>query len=62
MFILFLYLAAIGVIVWAITTYIPMQQPIKNLILFVAIICAVVVVLQAFGLMHPLSQPVPRVR
>ncbi len=50
---LLLILAVIGVIAWALVTYIPMPQGIKTVIVVVAIICAVIYALNAFGFHLP---------
>lgn len=47
---LIIYLAMIGLVVWVVTTYIPMPPAIKNLIIVVVV---VVVVLYVLGLMFP---------
>jgi len=60
---LLLTLIVIGVLLWAITTYIPMDPGIKRLIQIVGIICAVVYILVAFGVMgHIGDVRVPQVR
>lgn len=60
---LFLILIIIGVVIWAITTYIPMDAGIKNLIRIVGIIIAVVICLNAFGVIGSLSHVrVPQVK
>lgn len=60
---LILILALIGFLVWAITSLIPMDGRIKNLIVIVALIVCVLVVLNAFGLLDGLkSVSVPRIR
>lgn len=48
---LIIILAVVGLIVWAVTTYIPMDAGIKKLILIVAIVACVLYVLQAFGVL-----------
>lgn len=48
---LFLVLIVIGVVVWAATTYIPMDGAIKTLIRIVGVIIAVVICLNAFGIL-----------
>lgn len=48
---LIIVLAIIGLIVWAVTTFIPMPQNIKTLIVVVAGIVALLYVLSAFGIM-----------
>jgi hypothetical protein len=55
--ILLLMLALLGVITWVIVTYIPMPQGIKTVIVIVAVVCAVIYALNAFGVMRlPLMQ------
>lgn len=51
--ILMLTLALLGVITWAIITYIPMPQGIKTLIIIVAVVGCVLYVMSAFGLVLP---------
>ena len=52
---LILVLVAVGVVLWAINTFIPMQGNIKNL-LNIAVICVVVLwLLKASGLLASLS-------
>jgi len=46
---LLLVLAIIGFIVWLITTYIPMPQPIRVAIIAVAAIAVILTILRAFG-------------
>ena len=58
---LLLVLAVIGVIAWAVTTYIPMPQGIKTLIIIVAVVCACIYVLNAFGVHLP-NPGVPRLK
>jgi hypothetical protein len=58
---LLLFLALLGLGVWALTTYIPMSQGISRLIQIVAVVAAVWIVLGAFGLL-PSDVPVPRLR
>lgn len=55
---LLLILALIGVITWAIITYIPMPQGIKTLIVIVAVVGCVLYVMGAFGVVLP-SMRVP---
>ena len=60
---LFLLLALIGLFVWLLTAFIPMPQQFKTLLIVVAIIIALLIVLQAFGLLSGIgSVAVPRVR
>jgi hypothetical protein len=44
-------LAVVGVLLWLILTYIPMAQPIKNIITVVVVICVILWLLQAFGVL-----------
>lgn len=48
-------LVAIGVILWAVNTYIPMAPQIKNILNLVVVIFVVVWLLQVFGLVPGLS-------
>jgi hypothetical protein len=51
----FLVLILIGVLLWVVTTYVPLAPPIRQIILAVGAILAVLFVLQAFGLFDGLS-------
>ncbi len=42
-------LTLIGVVLWIVNTYVPMAAPIKNIINIVVAIFAVLITLQAFG-------------
>jgi hypothetical protein len=56
-------LIVIGVLLWLVNTYIPMDPMIKRIILIVVIICVVLWLLTVFGLLGSISTiPVPRVR
>ena len=60
---LLVILIVIGIILWAITTYLPMPRAIKNIILIVGIAIALLYVLSAFGLIDSLRDiRVPRIR
>lgn len=48
---LLLTLAGIGVILWLVNTYIPMAPPIKSIINVIVAIFAVLLTLQAFGIL-----------
>ena len=52
---LLLVLIVIGVLIWAITSYIPMDNGIKTLIKIVGVVIAVVYVLSAFGVFGAMS-------
>jgi hypothetical protein len=54
-------LAIIGLIAWAIVTYVPMPQPIKTLIIIVVVVCCIIIVINAFGITN-YDLPVPRLR
>ena len=58
---LLVIIAIIGVIVWLLTTYVPMAQPIKTLLVVAACIIIVLIMLQAFGLLSMNLGNVPRV-
>jgi hypothetical protein len=52
---LVIVLVVLGVILWAINTYIPMNATIKTILNVVVIIAAVLYVLTAFGMLGSLS-------
>lgn len=55
-------LIVIGVLLWLVTTYIPMDATIKRIIIIVVIVCVVLYVLAAFGLLnHAHEVPVPQI-
>ena len=45
-------LIVIGVLLWLVNTYIPMDGKIKNILNIVVVICVVVWLLFAFGILH----------
>jgi len=56
-------LIVIGVLLWMVNTYVSMDQKIKTILNVVVVICVVLFLLQAFGLLPALSTvQVPRVR
>ncbi len=56
-----LSLIVIGVLLWLVTTYIPMDATIKRII--VVIICVVIYLMMAFGIWgHLHDVPVPQMR
>lgn len=60
---LILTLVIIGVLMWAINQYVPMQPTIKNLLNIVVVICVVIYLLNVFGILGGIHDvPVPRVR
>jgi hypothetical protein len=50
-----LVLVAIGVLLWLVNSFIPMQGTIKSLLNAVVVICTVLWLLDIFGLFHSLS-------
>lgn len=60
---LVLVLIVIGVLMWVVNVKIPMDSTIKMILNVAVVICVVLFVLQAFGLLDSLSAVrVPRVR
>lgn len=59
--VLLLILAVIGVMAWALTTYIPMPAGIKTTIVVVAIVACVIYALHAMGIGIP-NPGVPQIR
>lgn len=55
-----LVLIVIGVLLWLVNTYIPMDAKIKQVINVVVIICVVLWLLQVFGVLGLVNTPVPR--
>lgn len=55
---LIVFLVIIGVVLWLINTYVPMQQGIKNVLNIAVVIIVVLYLLRAFGLLGSLNQPV----
>ena len=51
-----LVLIVVGVLLWLINTYIPMDSKIKNILNIVVVVVVVIWLLQAFGLMGPLNR------
>lgn len=59
---LVLTLIIIGVLLWALNTYVPMDPKIKNIVNIVVVICTVCYLLSAFGVFHRAHDiPVPQV-
>lgn len=57
---LIVVICLLGLLGWAVTTCIPMPQPFKNLIIVVLVVVAVLITLNAFGLLGNLNVNVPR--
>lgn len=53
-------LALVGVILWAVNTYLPMDAKIKNLLNIVVLIAVVLWLLQVFGVLAAVNIPVTR--
>jgi undecaprenyl pyrophosphate phosphatase UppP len=51
-----LVLIVVGVLLWLINTYIPMDRKIKNILNIVVVVVVVIWLLQAFGLIGPLNR------
>jgi len=60
---LILILIAVGVLLWLVNAYIPMDAKIKNILNIVVVICVVLWLLTVFGVLGGLHDvPVPRLR
>jgi hypothetical protein len=55
LFTVFLVLIAVGVILWLVNTYIPMDRKIKNILNVVVVIVVILWLLQAFGLIDSMK-------
>ena len=53
---LIIILVVVGVILWAINTYIPMQAGVKKILNIVVIIVLILFILQAFGILGSASR------
>jgi hypothetical protein len=51
-----LVLVVIGVLLWLVNSYVPMQGTIKSILNAVVVICTVLWLLNIFGLLHSLSR------
>jgi hypothetical protein len=51
-----LVLVVVGVLLWLVNSFIPMQGTIKSILNAVVVICVVVWLLNVFGLLHNLSK------
>ena len=59
---LVLTLVLIGVLLWLINTYVPMDAKIKNIMNIVVLIVVILWLLNVFGVLGAINTPVPRVR
>lgn len=55
---LILVLVLVGVLLWAINTYVPMTPPVKTLMNVVVVIVLVLYLISAIGLLGPLNTPI----
>lgn len=55
-------LLIIGTLMWLFEAYVPLAQPYKKIIQIVVLICTVVYVLTAFGVLQSADIPVPQLR
>jgi hypothetical protein len=53
---LLIVLVVVGVLLWLVNSYIPMQDTIKSILNAVVIICVVLWLLNVFGLFHSLPR------
>ena len=51
-----LVLIVVGVLLWLINTYIPMDAKIKNILNIVVVIVVIIWLLQALGILGPISR------
>jgi hypothetical protein len=59
---LIITLIVIGVLMWLVNTYVPMDGKIKNILNVVVIICVVLYLLSVFGVLGSISNvPIPSV-
>lgn len=52
---LILVIVAVGVLLWAVNTYVPMQPPLKTILNVLVVIVLVLWILRAFGLLAALG-------
>ncbi len=52
---LLIVLIVIGVVIWAVTSFIPMDSNIKKLIQITGVVIALLYILSAFGVIHSFS-------
>lgn len=55
-----LTLIVVGILLWLVNSYVPMDGKIKNILNAVVMICVVLWLLSVFGVLTYLSAPVPR--
>jgi hypothetical protein len=59
---LILTIVVVGVLLWLINTYVPMQSTVKSILNIVVVILLIVWLLSAFGLIGPLNSPIRPIR
>ena len=57
---LIVLLLIVGVLLWLINTYVPMDPKIKTILNVVVVLVLVLYILQAFGLLPFLDRPLPK--
>ena len=55
---LILTIVVVGVLLWLINTYVPMQAAVKKILNAVVVIVLIIWILNAFGLVGPLNRPI----
>ena len=55
---LILTIVLVGVLLWLINTYVPMQATVKNILNIVVVIVLIIWILNAFGVVGPLNRPI----
>ena len=55
-------LVIVGVLLWLVNQYLPMDQKIKTILNVVVVICVVLYLLYAFGILGGADVPVPKLR
>jgi hypothetical protein len=55
-------LIVVGLLLWLVNSYIPMDAKIKNILNVFVVICVVIWLLNIFGVFGMVNVPVPRVR
>lgn len=54
--------AVIGLVTWALVTYVPMPSPVRSAIIICAVVIIVLMLLTYTGLLSTFNAPMPRVR
>jgi hypothetical protein len=56
-----LVLIVVGILLWLVTTYLPLDPTIKRILVAVVVICIVLWLLQVFGVLGLVNTPIPRI-